>query len=256
MRISPRQRAPVSAMRIERPRGEALLATAFALAFVAAAWATGLLVRARPAPILGAGEFTQDLWYAGLFKGVVLLALPLAWLRTAGYRFDDLSPGDRGGTRSVLVLAGLFLAGGLLNAGHLGPIREGLARFTPAGAAGRVALGLLLPLFTAAIPEEVVYRGVLQTRLERELGRASAVVLSVALFTAWHLPTRWLLAHGLEGRAGDLVSVLLGTALPVAVAGLGFALAWDRWRNLPALVAVHWGVDLLPAVRSLLGDRF
>lgn len=116
MRFAHGQRVPVSAIRIDRPGREALEATAFAIAFVAAAWGTGLLVRAHPVPTLGAGSFTQDLWHAGLFKGV--------------------------------------------------------------------ALGVLLPLVTVAIPEEVVCRGILQTRLERTAGRTAAIVLSVAFFTA------------------------------------------------------------------------
>ena len=254
--MSLRQRVPVSEMRIERPREEALGAVAFALAYVLTAVATGLLVRAYPIPILGASEFTQDFWYEALFKGALLLVLPFAWLRAVGYRFADFSPGFRPGPRSSVVLVALFLAGNLLNLGHLGPIRDAMERFPAGGVALRLVVGLFLPLLTAAIPEEVVYRGILQTRLEKVLGRVGAILISVALFVAWHLPTRWLLAHGSEGRAGDAASVLLQTGLPVGIVGLAFALACDRWRNLPALVAVHWGIDLLPAIRSLLGDRF
>lgn len=107
-------------------------------------------------------------------------------------------------------------------------------------------------MFTAALPEELVYRWALQTRIERIWGRLAAILLAAVLFTAWHLPTRYLLASGAEGRAGDLASVLRGTGLPVLVVGLSFGWAWDRWRNLPALVALHWGIDTLPSVASIL----
>jgi hypothetical protein len=79
-----------------------------------------------------------------------------------------------------------------------------------------------------------------------------AIVATAVLFTAWHLPTRYLLASGVDGTAGDLPSVLTGTGLPTLVVGLLFGWAWDRWRNLPALVAMHWGIDLLPSVASFL----
>jgi membrane protease YdiL (CAAX protease family) len=82
--------------------------------------------------------------------------------------------------------------------------------------------------------------------------RLVAIAVTALLFTAWHIPPRLALAAGVEGRAGDLPSVLIGTGAPVLVVALVLGVAWDRWRNLPALVAVHWGIDLLPIVGSLL----
>jgi membrane protease YdiL (CAAX protease family) len=105
----------------------------------------------------------------------------------------------------------------------------------------------------AAIPEEFVFRGILQTRLERVIGRIPAITISVVLFTAWHLPTRYLLSQRIEGKGGELVSVLTGTGIPVLIFGLIFGLLWDRHRNLLTLIALHWGVDTLPVMTSLFG---
>ena len=250
-----RQRVPIGAMRIDRPRAEARACVAFALLYVVASFATGLVIRAHPVPILGAAGFTQDLWYVSVFKLTLLLTLPLVALRSAGYGAADLLqgwPGLRGVPTAILA----FAAGAAVNLGHLVPIRQAAARFSRAELAVRLGAGVVLPLVAAGLPEEVVYRGLLQTRLEAVRGRLFAILVAVALFTAWHLPTRFLLSHGSEGEAGDALSVLLQTGLPVFVVGLTLAVAWDRWRNLPALVAFHWGVDLLPTIRSLLGDRF
>jgi len=93
---------------------------------------------------------------------------------------------------------------------------------------------------------------VLQTRLERIWGRLPAILVTTLLFTAWHLPTRFLLAHGAEGQAGNIVSILLGTGIPVAVVGLIISWMWDRNRNLPLLIALHTGIDTLPVLSSLL----
>jgi membrane protease YdiL (CAAX protease family) len=57
---------------------------------------------------------------------------------------------------------------------------------------------------------------------------------------------------GIEGSAGDLPSVLLGTGVPVFIAGLIFSLRWDRHRKLVPLIAAHGGVDTLPSISSLL----
>ena len=116
-----------------------------------------------------------------------------------------------------------------------------------------VGLGVIIPLVQAGFPEEFFFRGILQTRLEKVRGRVFAISVSLILFTAWHLPTRYLLARGVEGSAGDLMSVVTGTGIPVLLFGLIFALCWDRYRSLLPLVAAHWGVDILPSVISFLG---
>jgi len=85
------------------------------------------------------------------------------------------------------------------------------------------------------------------------LWRLPAILIASLLFTLWHLPPRYLLSSGVEGAAGDLGSVLLGTGLPVFVVGLIFAWAWARWRSLPHLVLAHWAIDLLPSVSSFVG---
>jgi len=159
--------------------------------------------------------------------------------------------------RTGLVLLGegiviLFFAGLLLNASKIAPIRAAADSLPPVEAALRVGFGCIVVLFSAGIPEELVYRWGLQTRLERSWGRMAAIVVTAILFTAWHLPTRYFLAEGAEGTAGDLGSVLIGTGLPVLLVALVLGWAWDRWRNLPALVLLHWGVDTLPSVASLL----
>jgi membrane protease YdiL (CAAX protease family) len=41
-------------------------------------------------------------------------------------------------------------------------------------------------------------------------------------------------------------------AAAVFIVGLLFGIAWARWRNLPVLIAVHWGIDLLPSISSFL----
>lgn len=148
-----------------------------------------------------------------------------------------------------------YMAGLSLNLlqGRFDYISEAAGHFSAGNLALRIALGVVLPLFMAGIPEEVVYRGGLQTRLELLLGRVAAICITVLVFTAWHLPTRFLLSQGVEGRAGDLGSMLLGTGVPVLMVGLVFGILWDRYRSLPSLIAFHWGIDTLPTVISLLG---
>ena len=174
-------------------------------------------------------------------------------MRAAGYRLRDLLPEWTLTLRSALAIALSFLLGFCLNLGHLDGIFAAAAKFPPGEYSARIAAGFFIVLFTAGFPEEFFFRGILQTRLERVWNRTSAILLTAALFTAWHLPTRFVHAHGVEGQAGDFSSVLLGTGLPVFLVGLFFGKMWDRYRSLLPLIAAHWAIDTLPAISSFLG---
>ncbi|MHB1068893.1 MAG: CPBP family intramembrane glutamic endopeptidase [Gemmatimonadaceae bacterium] len=245
-----RQRLRAADIRIVQPARELRIALAFSVVYVVAAFVTGLIERAWPNPLWGASYLTSDATYVFAFKIGLLLVVPLIAIRRAGYTLDDFLLGWRPTPRTLFVVAALFALGVLINASKLAPI--GAAAFPADEKLLRIGVGAVLVLFTAALPEEIVYRWALQTRIERLWGRATAIIGASLLFTAWHLPTRFLLASGAEGRAGGIASVLLGTGLPVFIVGLVFGWAWDRWRNLPALIALHWGIDVLPSVASFL----
>jgi membrane protease YdiL (CAAX protease family) len=247
-----RQRLPVRDVRILDPERETRIALAFAIAYIGAAFVTGWIERTWPLPLWGATSLTSDATYKLGFKIGLLLIVPAIAIRRAGYGMDDLLLGWRPTARSVAVLLASFAAGFSLNASRLAPIRDAVDGLPPGEAALRVGLGCILVLFSAGLPEELVYRWGLQTRLERAWGRLAAIVVTALVFTAWHIPPRYFNAEGAEGTAGDLGSVLLGTGIPVLAVALLFGWAWDRWRNLPALVLAHWGVDTLPSIASFL----
>ncbi len=244
------QRVPVSRIRILRLEAESRFWLAYTAAYVGLAAVCAQLILAFPMPILGAAAFNQDVWYTVFFKIGALLVLPVMILARMGYRPADLLPEWR--PRRLVYVAAAFAMGLLLNGSWWPRIHEAIdAR--GAEALPLVMLGALLPLLTAALPEEIVFRGVLQTRLEAWWGRLPAIAVTALLFTAWHLPTRYFLASGVEGTAGDLGSVLVGTGLPVFIVGLVFGLVWDRYRALLPLIAIHWSIDLPPTVGSMLG---
>jgi membrane protease YdiL (CAAX protease family) len=247
-----RQRLPIEDIRILGPAREARVALAFAFLYIVAAYGTGFVQRAWPLPLWGSTSLTTDATYALGFKIGLLLVVPALWIRRAGYGAEDLFLGWRPTPRSLATLLAAFFAGFFVNTAWLGPVREAVVGFPPAEAALRVGFGCFLMLFMAGLPEEIVYRWGLQTRLERAWGRRSAILFTAVIFTAWHIPPRFFNATGAEGEAGDLGSVLLGTGLPVLVVALALGWAWDRWRNLPALVAIHWGIDTLPSIASFL----
>lgn len=246
------QRLPISAIRTTDPARESRDALVFGVLAILASLAAGLVGRAWPQPLWGAAHLSSDATYVFGFKFGVLLLMPLVWLARRGYRFPDLLLGWHPTPRALVTVLASYLAGASINAGKLAPILAAARRLPPAEAAGRMAAGWIVVGVTAGLAEELGFRWGVQTRLERTWGRLPALLVTAVLFTAWHLPSRYVLASGAEGRAGDFGSVLLGTGLPVFVVALLLGWAWDRWRNLPALVAFHWGVDTLVSIASFL----
>jgi membrane protease YdiL (CAAX protease family) len=247
------QRIPVTAMRIDRPHAEARFWLAYSVGFFLASILTGWLIRAHPRPLFGAIALTQDIVYVFFFKLLLLLAVPLAVFRRSGYRLRDLTPAWRPGARTLIAVVVAYGLGFAINAGHLAGQAAARPEFGATEFGLRVVLSPVVAFLMAGFPEEFVFRGVLQTRLEAVWGRVAGIGLTLVLFTAWHIPPRYFNATGVEGQAGDLRSVLLGTGLPVAIVALIFGLVWDRYRSFWPLVAAHTGVDTLPIISSFLG---
>ena len=247
------QRIPAQAMRIVTPEREARFWLGFCILYFFASIVTGWLIRRWPHPFLGAASLTQDTWYIVFFKLFLLLSVPLVAYHRAGYRIADLTPGWRLGIRSLAPIGIGYALGFVVNAGHLDHYAAVRGSFSQTGFFTRVALGPVLAFLIAGFPEEFVFRGILHTRLEATRGRVAAILLTAILFTAWHIPPRYFNAAGVEGQAGDLASVLIGTGAPVFVVGLIFGLIWERYRSFCPLVACHTGVDTLPMITSLLG---
>lgn len=243
--------AVVADVPVERTR-EVHELVAFAVGCSVVAGAAALAIERWPAPLYSNADFTASAWYVLGFKLAYMLGVPLVWMRRHGHRLGEVIGRWRSTPRSWLAMLGAIAAGLALNLQHVAPIRE----LATSASWWRIVLGIMLPLVAAAIPEELAFRALLQTGLARLYGRLVAIVIATLLFTLWHLPSRYLLATGVEGQAGDLRAVLVGTGLPVFCVGLVLAAIWDRWRSFPVIVALHFAIDLLPSLRHALGGTF
>ena len=244
-----KQRVPAEQMPIKNLISETRLLLLYSVFYVLLAIGIAQLILVYPLPLMGAVDFIQDFWYAVIFKFIFLLAVP-SWIyfRKWDYTYKSLLLGLQP-TFSTWI-KGFFLVafGFFLNVGHLTQISENLPTFPDNPV--RMSFAVLLPFFIAGLPEELFFRGFLQTRLEKIWNPTLAILVSGILFTAWHLPSRFFLAHGAEGQAGDLGSILVGTGIPVFIVSLFFGWHWTRYRNLPLLILIHWAIDILPSVSS------
>jgi CAAX protease family protein len=168
-----------------------------------------------------------------LHASVVWLALPLVLLTLLGRSYDDygLEPRLRPPSFGAHVLLGgaallaYSLAHALLASAVFGE------RFDP-GVPGQLGPLFLHQLVVVALPEEVFFRGYLQTNLNRVFGRAEDVygaavgpglVLQASVFALCHLATGdWtrlvtfffgLLAGWLRERSGSILPAAIYHAL-------------------------------------------
>lgn len=128
--------------------------------------------------------------------------------------------------------------------GHYSPLAgdpdlSGYATIDPVFLAGATVFTFL----TASVTEEIFYRVLLQTRLERLLGRWPAIAASALLFAALHVHR-----YG-DGPAWEITAVIL-----VSSGGLGLLTGylWSRFRNVWALIVLHGAANSLGLLPLLL----
>lgn len=118
------------------------------------------------------------------------------------------------------------------------------------GAAIRIPLG-------TAVPEEVVFRGVLLAAFGRRFSWWRAATWSSAVFGLWHIGPTIVLAgaNGLDGSAGRLPILVTGAVAGTTLAGLGFCLLrrWGGGVVAPALV--HAATNALSLLAAAAAQR-
>ncbi|TQN27782.1 CAAX prenyl protease-like protein [Haloactinospora alba] len=124
-------------------------------------------------------------------------------------------------------------------------------RATPLPSPDLALLGALVAFVAISIPEEIFFRGMLQSRLEQLVGRWSGIVLTSLLFAATYAVTdgrNELAPLTGEGLVTDAVAALL-TYGPL---GLLYGYVWVCYRNIWLNVLLRGGMltlVLAPALR-------
>lgn len=116
-----------------------------------------------------------------------------------------------------------------------------------------LVLSLVTNILTAGIAEELLYRKLLQTRLELLFGHGNGIALAAFLFAWMHFPTRFQSAW--LGQTGQpLLDALLALAAVVSfqgAMGVLFGYFWFRYRNFWLSALFHTLANVLPFLLSL-----
>lgn len=174
-----------------------------------------------------------------LLKAVMFLVVPMTILAlSARRRGSSIAIGRPEVRRWLIVLPALAL--GVLST--VGPFSSG-------GPSSWPPLALLLiaataTAITAGFGEEILYRRLLQTRLEALVGSGTGLLLAAILFALMHVPS-----HG-DG------SLWASTAQALALqgtTGIALGLMWRRWRRLWVCILAHLLLNGLGVLLHLVG---
>lgn len=176
----------------------------------------------------------------------------LAYVRWRGYTWAELglarSQHQRGLTYAAVILipvAVIAIGGALL------PMTRSLYlsdHYNNVSVALWAAL-VVIPLQTV-IPEELLFRGVLNATLTRVASVRVVYVVGAVLFGLWHVASSIGLTAGNDGLTDLLgsgviakLAGILGAVIVTAVAGLLFIWLRRRSDSLFAPMALHWAVN-------------
>lgn len=170
----------------------------------------------------------------GIPRAAILIAgsLVLIVVMATGYRvlvrwMEHRSARELGGARALPLAFGGVVIGVLLFCAVIATLRIlGVASFHGFDTSGRLAISFALAA-SAAIGEEIVFRGVVYRLFEEGFGTGIAVLLSGALFGLLH-----------AGNPGATVESTLAIALE---AGVLLASAYALTRSLWLPIGLHFG---------------
>jgi len=182
-----------------------------------------------PGSLPGLGPFLvhhHELTILLAFAGIpVVCLLPLVILRLLGVGFREMGLG-RGYHAWRVAAIGCSVPAGLL------VVFLALGHFTPLVLGREV---IQVALFTA-LPEEVLFRGVLMTRLVRLLGTQWGIALALGLFALVHLEVDLY-------NDGSLLLALTDMVLSQAAIGIVLVVVFVRTRSLLPGIILHTIVD-------------
>ena len=198
-----------------------------------------------------------NLAFAAAMCGIGRAAARLSW-SDLGLGQAEASRGFRIGSRSSLMSAALVAAAAAAPRTRRFFADERILRSSPGAAVYEVCVRI--PLATA-LPEEVIFRGVLLSVLSRSHSAATAIAWTSALFGLWHVlptldtvrtnPIKEALPEGWFGYA-----TAAGAAIPATAAtGALFALLRNRSGSVVAPFLMHTTINATAYVGGRLTSR-
>lgn len=199
--------------------------------------------------------------WASIASVPIAAALLLGLMRARGMAWTELGLSPRHWKKGTLYALGAV--GGVLTVVTIGALlpftREFFMADRYATLSGAIIAAMIVIPLQTVIPEELAFRGVLNSALNRATGMRGALAAGSLLFGLWHVSSSLGLTEGNKGLLavfGDgLFGQIIGIAgAVIATAAAGFVFTWLRRRSqsLLAPIALHWSLNGAGALAAAL----
>lgn len=209
---------------VKHPRAEALFAIALVLLWMG--WRTGIC--ANLFPFLPASfSCFKNIEFEIVPKILELTIVPLVVLFVLGYRWHaiGIDLNLRSWRISLLALLGVTAYGLYLHWNDLPAFGQRIAEY----------------FFAAGLPEEVLFRAVLLTRLEAWWKNSAWALFGASvIFGLTHLPIDYLVFNARDWREAWITLLTFQMGM-----GVAFSFAYQRTRNIWHLAVIHALIDAL-----------
>jgi len=180
-----------------------------------------------------------NIWnlYLGVWVNVIFCAVCMVRAVQKGRGLSSLGISKEGAGVSCRI--GLSCAAVIL---VLNGILPGMLRGRDLAPAGAIGISFLYFLFVIALPEEIIFRGYLMTRLEAAKGSwKQAVLLSGLLFVLIHIPYQYSVSG--RGVVSYLLHGNLVTLLMTFIWHLVFCTLFKKTKSIYGAVLFHGIMD-------------
>ncbi len=236
------KRETIKIPRIKYPEKEFKLMIGFFIAYFLLQWPITLFLKTNSFPLInGYNDFIFD-GYATIIKAIITLIIPTIWIWKNNY-LSEVGFTRKSLQKSLIAIIPTSIIFFLL----LNPV---LLRYSIKW--NFLVIAIVFSFFRAGLPEELIFRPLLQERIERVLDKWSAIFISSFIFAFLHLPGLYLLSGSQGGMNAGILRIISRLGLFHFTVGILFAYLWTETKNLTGNIVLHTWIDILSIYHLLI----
>ena len=218
---------------VNQPHQECKVIISYIVAYLIIQWPILLFIRKYQFPLVyGVEYFAFDGYYL-IFTLIAGLIIPLIWIWKNGY-FSQIGLTKAGLLKSLIAVAPLSLL--LFRSFYLNWKNNQIIL-------NLYLIALIITFFSISLPEELLFRALLQERLERILGSGYAWFLSAFVYAIFYFPIFLLFPQTLlemyETKTIDINIIIFQIGIFRFTFGLIMGNFWAKTKNLIGNIVVN-----------------
>lgn len=219
--------------KVNQPQKECKIIISYIAAYLIIQWPILLFIRKYRFPLMHGIEYFAFNGYYLLFTLIVGLIIPLIWIWKNGY-FNQIGLTKTGLYKSLIAITPLSF---FLFLYYFSVWGENHFRLIP------YLTALIVTFFSISLPEELLFRPLLQERLERILGSGYAWFLSAFVYAIFYFPIYLLFPQTIlrffKIETIDINHIIVAIGIYRFTFGLIMGNFWAKTKNLVGNIVIN-----------------